>query len=430
MDLQAETQEVLRELIRFDTVNPPGNERALQEWLKAYLEEAGLHCELAGADPERPNLVARLEGEQPGPVLGYLSHVDTVLADAGDWTHDPWGGEVHDGFLYGRGALDMKNQTAAEVVAAAHLARRGWRPPRGELRVFSVVDEEVGGHLGARWLCAERPDLARCDYLLNEGGGARMPLGDGCLYGVEVAEKGVLRFKVVAEGRAAHASVPAFGENALLKLAPVLERFGSAPPRYEPTEQTRALLEGLGQDPDDPAAAVEALRAGNPRLADLVASTLGLTFSPTVISASEKINVIPARAEVHVDCRMPPGMESDRALEQIREIAGDGVRVEPMEETVGNGSPPASPLFDAIRDWIGERDPDAGVIPIVLPAYTDSRAWREAFPECIAYGWFPHRHMSLFDTWPLMHASDERIDVRDLGFAAEFFSELPGRLLA
>jgi acetylornithine deacetylase/succinyl-diaminopimelate desuccinylase-like protein len=430
MDLQAETEEVLSRLIRFNTVNPPGNERELQEWLKGYLEDAGLECELAGADPERPNLVARLPGEQPGPVLGYLSHVDTVLADPDDWSRDPWGGETHDGFLFGRGALDMKNQTAAEVVAAAHLARQGWRPPRGELKVFSVVDEEVGGRLGAKWLCSERPDLARCDYLLNEGGGARMPLGDGCLYGVEVAEKGVLRFKVVTRGTAAHASVPAFGDNALLKLGPVLERFGSAPPRYVLTEQTRALLEGLGQDPEQPEKTIEALRRSNGRLADLVASTLGLTFAPTVISASEKINVIPAHAELQVDCRMPPGMSAERAMEQIREIAGDGVEIELMEETVGNGSPTGSPLFDAIRDWIGERDPQAGVIPIVLPAYTDSRAWREAFPDCVAYGWFPHRHMTLFETWPLMHSHDERIDVRDLGFAAEFFAELPARLLA
>ncbi len=144
MDLQEEATDVLARLIRFDTVNPPGNERACQEWLKGYLEDAGLECELLCAeDPERPNLVARLQGESEGPVLGYLSHVDTVLADAADWRHDPWSGEVHDGALWGRGAIDMKSQTAAEAVAAAHLARQGWRPARGELKVISVVDEEA-----------------------------------------------------------------------------------------------------------------------------------------------------------------------------------------------------------------------------------------------------------------------------------------------
>src|SRR6478735_3718659 len=173
--LQRETTEVLARLVQFDTVNPPGDERACQEWLAGYLGDAGLEVELAGATPERPNLVARLPGAEPGPVLGYLSHVDTVLADADDWQHDPWGGEVHDGFLWGRGALDMKSQTAAEAVAAATLAREGWRPARGELKVISVVDEEVGGAEGAVWLCRNRPDLARADFLLNEGGGQISP---------------------------------------------------------------------------------------------------------------------------------------------------------------------------------------------------------------------------------------------------------------
>src|SRR5215217_4095257 len=161
--LQRETTEVLARLVQFRTVNPPGDERACQEWLAGYLRDAGLEVELAGASPERPNLVATLPGAEPGPALGYLSHVDTVLADPGDWAHDPWGGEVHDGFLWGRGALDMKSQTAAEAVAAATLAREGWRPPRGELRVFSVVDEETGGLIGAKWLCETHPDKARAD---------------------------------------------------------------------------------------------------------------------------------------------------------------------------------------------------------------------------------------------------------------------------
>jgi acetylornithine deacetylase/succinyl-diaminopimelate desuccinylase-like protein len=225
MDLQAEAVEVLSRLIRFDTVNPPGNERACQEWLAGYLTEAGLEVVLLeGEEPERPNLVARLRGEADGPALGYLSHVDTVLADASDWRHDPWSGDVHDGVIWGRGAIDMKSQTAAEVVAAAHLARQGWRPPRGELKIISVADEETGGRLGAQWLTEQRPDVARVDFLLNEGGGAVMPYGDRRLYGVCCAEKGTFRFRVRARGRAGHASVPALADNALLKLLPALAR--------------------------------------------------------------------------------------------------------------------------------------------------------------------------------------------------------------
>src|SRR5919112_110471 len=361
MDLQAEAVDVLSRLIRFDTVNPPGNERACQEWLKGYLEGAGLDCELLhDGDPERPNLVARLTGEAEGPVLGYLSHVDTVLADAADWAHDPWSGEVHDGAIWGRGAIDMKSQTAAEVVAAAHLARQGWRPARGELNLIAVVDEETGGALGAQWLTEERPDVARVDWLLNEGGGAVMPYGDRRLYGVCCAEKGTFRFRVRARGRAGHASVPALADNALLKLVPALERLGTGRAEYDVVEEPRAFLEAIGEDPADPVGAVARMRATEPRLAALLEPTLGATFAPTLISAGEKINVIPARAEFTVDCRLPPGLELPVADRRARELIGelDGLELEFTEEVVGNRSPIETPLMAAIAGWVGEADPD------------------------------------------------------------------------
>ena len=429
--LGRETAEVLAQLVRFRTVNPPGDERACQEWLAAYLRDAGLEVELAGATPERPNLVARLPGVSEGPVLGYLSHVDTVLADPADWAQDPWGGEVHDGFLWGRGALDMKSQTAAEAVAAATLARAGWRPPRGELKVLSVVDEEVGGAQGAVWLCRERPDLARVDLLLNEGGGQVMPYGERRLYGVCCAEKGTFRFRVRAHGRAGHASVPGIGDNALVKLAPVLETLATRQPAFDVTEAPRTLLSALGEDPDEPEAAVAAVRAVEPRLAVMLEPTLRVTAVPTMIAASEKINVIPARAELLVDGRVPPGMGGEATMRRIRELLGDdGLEVEFVEQVVGNASPPRSPLMDAIADWLAENDPGAEAVPVVLPAFTDSRTFRAAFPGCVAYGFFPQRHQTLYETWPLIHSADERIDVRDLAFAAAFFRDLPGRLLA
>ena len=164
--------QLLQDLIRHDTVNPPGNERPAQEQLADLLDEAGFAVQLLGAEPERPNLVAALEGRDEGPTLGFLSHVDTVLADPEAWSRDPWSGDLVDGFVWGRGALDMKSQVAAEVSAAVELARSGWRPARGDLKILAVVDEETGGELGAQWLCRRHPDAARCDFLLNEGGGA------------------------------------------------------------------------------------------------------------------------------------------------------------------------------------------------------------------------------------------------------------------
>jgi acetylornithine deacetylase/succinyl-diaminopimelate desuccinylase-like protein len=433
MELQAEATDVLSRLIQFDTVNPPGNERACQEWLKAYLEEAGLECELYAADeaPERPNLVARLRGDADGPVLGYLSHVDTVLADAADWQLDPWSGAVHDGAVWGRGAIDMKSQTAAEAVALTHLARNGWRPARGEVKLISVVDEETGGRLGAQWLTEQRPDAARVDWLLNEGGGAVIPYGDRRLYGVCCAEKGTFRFRVRARGRAGHASVPALADNALLKLLPALERLGTGQAEYDVVDAPRAFLEAIGEDPADPAGAVERMRAVEPRLAAMLEPMLGATFAPTLISAGEKINVIPAHAEFAVDCRLPPGLGTDVAQRRAREVLGsvDGLELDFTEAVVGNGSPPHSELMDAITAWVGEADPAGEAVPVVLPAFTDCRWFRAAFPDCVAYGFFPQRHQDLYTSWPLMHSADERLDVRDLGLATEFFADVPRRLL-
>jgi acetylornithine deacetylase/succinyl-diaminopimelate desuccinylase-like protein len=428
--LEEETADVLARLIRFKTVNPPGDERDCQLWLASYLEEAGLEVELTGAEDNRPNLVARLRGDEPGPILGYLSHVDTVLADPEDWTLDPWSGERRDGFLWGRGALDMKSQTAAEVVAAATLARQGWRPAKGELKVIAVVDEEVGGRLGAQWLTEQRPDLARVDWLVNEGGGPVAPYGDRRLYPVCCAEKGTFRFTVRARGLAAHAAIPGFGDNALLKLAPVVTRLGETQSAFDVVAEPRALLEALGEDPADPQAAVDRVKAIEPRLAAMVEPTLRVTAVPTRISASEKINVIPAHAELQVDCRVPPGMDSEATMRRVRELVGDdGLEVAFMEEVVGNRSAIESPLMDAIRDWLAANDPGAEPVPSVLPAFTDSRWFREAFPDCAAYGFFPQRHQTLYDTWSLIHSSDERIDVRDLAFAVSFFVDLPRRLL-
>jgi acetylornithine deacetylase/succinyl-diaminopimelate desuccinylase-like protein len=431
----AEAAELLGQLIRFNTVNPPGNERPAQEYLADHLTKAGFECELLGAEPGRPNLVARLRAADPaadGPTLCYLGHVDTVLADPADWSHDPWSGDVADGFLWGRGALDMKSQVAAEIAAAASLARSGWRPERGELLIVAVVDEETGGELGAQWITTTHPEKVRCDMLVNEGGGAVFEYGGRRRYGLCCAEKGVFRFTVTTDGIAGHASMPGMGENALLKMGPLLERFAARQPSYRLTEEPRAFLTGIGEDAEDPQAAVARLRAADPRLATMFEPMLGVTFTPTRISASEKINVIPSRAELRVDCRVPPGLGEEEVREGIAEVLGEqngSWRIDFTERVVGNRSPARSELMDAIGGWISERDPGAEVVPVILPGFTDSRHFRLAFPECVAYGFFPQRHQSLLQTAPLIHAADERIDLRDLDFATELFRDLALRLL-
>ncbi len=457
--------QLLQSLIRLNTVNPPGSERAAIEHLERILTDVGFQCELLAAVPERPNLVARLSPTHPsdGPTLCYLGHVDTVLADASEWTRDPWSGEISDGCLWGRGSLDMKSQVAAEVAAAAGLAREGWRPARGELLIVAVADEETGGELGAKWLTETHPEKVRCDMLLNEGGGPCFELDGRRYYGVCCAEKGVFRFTVTTNGSAGHASMPKLGDNALLKLGPVLERFATRQPALAPTAEPLAFLRGVGEDESDPAAALARLEQIDFRLLQLLEPMFGVSFAPTKVSASEKINVIPSKAELRVDCRVPPGLgevETRQAIEQVlggleglalefgdanggrtaaRPVSGGAggiappaqraLRIDFTERITGNRSPISSPLMDALDAWVSAHDPGAKAVPTILPGFTDSRHFRAAFPECVAYGFFPQRHQSLLETQALIHAPNERIDVRDLQWATEFYRDLALGLL-
>jgi len=431
-ELERQSVTLLQELIRFDTVNPPGQERAAIEHLESYLSDAGFDTEIVAADPERPNLVATLSGEGDGPVLVLLGHVDTVLADASEWRHDPWSGEEADGFIWGRGALDMKNQVATEAVAAASLARQGWRPASGALKLVFVSDEETGGDVGAHWLTDTHPDKVRCDFLLNEGAGAMFEYGGRRRYGVCCAEKGIFRFNVTAKGAAGHASMPRTGDNALLKLAPVLEALAHQPEGFELTEAPVAMLAGLGEDSADPSAALARIEAEEPRLRTVVEPMLGVTLTPTMTSASTKMNVIPSRAQVRIDCRVPPGLGEEAVWRRIHQVLGEpsgDLHIDFTERVVGNGSSPESPLMTAIDQWISANDPGAGTVPVILPGFSDSRWFREAFPACVAYGFFPQRHQPMLETAALMHNADERIDVRDLGFAAGFYRDIIGELL-
>ena len=431
-DLQRETTEVLQRLVQFNTVNPPGNERAAIEYLVSYVEDAGFDVEVLACVDARPNLVANLNGADDGPTLTYLGHVDTVLADPSEWTHDPWSGDVADGYLWGRGALDMKSQVAAEAVAAVALGRDGWRPARGTLKLVFVSDEETGGDVGAQWLTKTHPDKVRSDMLLNEGGGEVFEYRGQRRYGVCCAEKGVFRFKVTARGVAGHASLPRTGDNALLKLGPVLEKLANAESSFEMTEGPAALIEALGGDPSDPGAALRQVAETDPVLLIFLEPMLGVTLTPTMAHASDKINVIPSRASLAIDCRVPPGLGEDAARRRIEQVLGADaaeLEIEFTEKVVGNQSPVRSDLMHVIERWVSANDPGAQTVPVILPGFSDSRWFREAFPECVAYGFFPTRHMDLLEAAPLVHSADERIDVRDLGFAAGFYLDLARELL-
>lgn len=437
--LGAVATELLQQLIRFNTVNPPGDEAVAQHFVKGELEEAGFTVELLALEPERPNLIATLTASTPaktadGPTLALLGHIDTVLADPLEWQANPWGGELRDdGCIWGRGAQDMKGQVAAELAAATELARAGWRPEHGTLKIIVTADEEAGGNFGARWLCEQHADKARADIILNEGGGQMFVFEGKRYFRVGCAEKGFCRFNVVTHGRAGHASLPKMGDNALLKLAPLLQRLADRQPGYDLTDEPRAILKALfdvdATDADVPELLAR-IEAADPRLAVLLEPTLGVTLTPTMAHASEKVNVIPARASVRVDCRVPPGHGIELAERRAREVLGDGeYELDFAEHAIGNGSAHDTPLMSAIHEWVAGVDPDAVAIPSVLPGFTDSRWFRDAFPDCVAYGFFPQMKMDMYESDPLIHSADERIPVDDLALAADFFAFSVRKLL-
>jgi acetylornithine deacetylase/succinyl-diaminopimelate desuccinylase-like protein len=431
--LGTEVVELLQTLIRADTVNPPGNERGIQEQLRASLEGAGFECELLEAEPERANLIARLRGASDGPTLTYLSHVDTVRADPGEWTRDPWCGDLEDGWVWGRGALDMKGQVAAEVAACVALGRSGWRPPAGDLLLVVTADEEAGGDLGARWLCETHPDKVRSDFVVNEGGGASIEVDGRRLYTLSLGEKGIFRTQLRVSGHAGHASLPKIGDNALLKLAELITRLREQPPS-EPTPEGLAFLSVvLGEDvgAESMPAALERLRAEQPLLAMVLAEPmLGITVSPTKAQAGEKANVIPSRGEALLDCRLPPGMDESDLRAQLGALLGDGeYELEVSEAVIGNASPFEHRFADTIRDWVEDTDPGAGLLPIVMPGFSDSNWFRSAFDSAVVYGFCPHREITLMEGAPLIHGADERVPASDIELSAGFFYDLAGRVL-
>ena len=417
--LRDEAVELLQGLIRLDTANPPGNETLAAEFLRDYLRDSGVDCELYARVPERANLVARLPGRGRGPRLALLSHTDTVLADAAEWQVDPWSGERRGDEVWGRGALDMKGQCAAGAVAIASLAREGFEP-NGDVIFLAAADEEVGDGYGLSWLCEAHPEAVRAEYSVNEGAGERELLGGRPYYTCSLAEKMSRPFRLRVLGRSGHASMPAIADNALVKAARLIERLGEYQPprRYMP--ETEALVRTVLGELPDPEEVLERLEAVGPEARELVEPLLAPTFSPTMATASQKRNVIPAVCEVTVDCRVLPGEDLDALDRLVHDVLGEAdYEYELLEAAGGTRSPGGTPLWDAVASFVHEVDPEAEPVPFCVPGFTDSHWLRSAFGT-VAYGFFPMRTMEAELAARLIHSADERVHVDDLELGTEF----------
>jgi acetylornithine deacetylase/succinyl-diaminopimelate desuccinylase-like protein len=413
---------LLGELIRLDTVNPPGNETAAAELLGDYLAENGVESELYAKVPERANLVARLPG-RGGPSLLLLSHTDTVVADPTEWLLDPWSGELRDGEVWGRGALDMKGQAAASAVTVASFAREGFEPS-GDLVFAAVADEEVGQGFGLPWLCDEHPEAVRTDYAVNEGAGERLELLGRAFYLCSSAEKMSSPFLLRVHGRAGHASMPGLADNALVRAAPLIEKLAAHRPEQRLGPETEALVQAVAGQTLEPGEALALAREVDPAAADLLEPLLSLTLSPTMISASERRNVVPSACEVVVDCRLLPEQTQAEAAAVVRELLGEGdYDFEWIEGRGGTRSPLGTPLWDAIESFVAEVEPEATLVPICVAGFTDSHWLRESFGT-VAYGFFPMRAMDPHLAARLVHSADERIATADLELAVSCFRHL------
>ena len=409
VSIRDEATELLQELLRADTVNPPGNETIAAELLRAYLEGAGVEYELFARVPERANIVARLPG-RGGPTLALISHTDTVRADPEEWTVDPWSGELRDGQIWGRGALDMKSQVAASAVAIAALARDGF-VPAGDVIFVASADEEVGEDFGLSWLCEKHPDAIRADYCVNEGGGDRLLIGGRTAYLCGTAEKMSSPFLLRVHGRSGHASMPGLADNALVRAARLIERLAEYRPKTRVRPEAEAFLDLVGTS--EPAELEPALRA-------IVEPMLSHSISPTMIEASKQRNVIPALCDVVCDCRLLPGETQEEAEAEIRAALGeDSYELIWLEGVGGTASPLGTPLWSAIESFVKAEEPEAVLAPFVLAGFTDSHFMREAFGT-VCYGFFPMRAMDCEVAAALIHSADERIPVDDLELGTRF----------
>ncbi|MGW9113758.1 M20/M25/M40 family metallo-hydrolase [Microbacterium sp. NPDC055683] len=430
--LEDEALEFARGLIRIESVNTgvaaeigDGETRAAR-YVQERLAEVGIPSELVEARPGRGSVVARLRGSDPsaGALLVH-AHLDVVPVDEADWSHPPFGAEIHDGYLYGRGAVDMKNYAGTILAVARHYAREGIVPRRDIVLAF-LADEETGGVWGASWLVDNRPDLFQgVTEALSEVGGFSVPLtgrDDRRAYLVATAEKGVAWATLTARGHAAHGSRPT-DDNAVVRLAQAVAEIGGH--RF-PVHRTAALQRFL-----DVFGEARGLAFSDETLADDIAS-LGFisslvdastrnTVTPTVLGGGHKTNVIPAEAFTRVDIRILPGQ--DEAVRQhLRDVAGDDVAIREGRWWSATEASVDAPIIDVFQEAITAFDPDGVVVPYLLQASTDNKHFARL--GISGYGFVPLRVAPDFDVFGQFHAADERIAVDALHFSARVTEQI------
>lgn len=422
--------ELLQNLIRFDTTNPPGNEAACINYIDDLLTDAGFETMILARDSARPNLVTRLAGQGHAPPLLMYGHVDVVTTEGQAWTHPPFEGTVADGYVWGRGTLDMKGAVAM-MMAALMRAKAQGLVPAGDVVLAVVSDEEAGGEFGARYLVENHAELFEgIRYAIGEAGGFSFYIGGSTMYPIMVAEKQICWIKATMRGEGGHGSMPVSGQ-AMSKLAQVLQKLDQRRLPVHVTPPTRQMIEGIASVlPSWQRLLLRQLL--NPALTDRILDLMGPlgeimdpllhnTVSPTVLQGSTKINVIPSKVTVELDGRLLPGYTASDMVSELRALLGNEVELTVVKHEPGPPEPDMG-LFDTLADILREADPGSTPGPLVLSGVTDARHFSRLGIH--TYGFTPMKMPPDLGFWKLAHAADERIPVDSLDFGSEAIYKL------
>jgi acetylornithine deacetylase/succinyl-diaminopimelate desuccinylase-like protein len=434
------TTDLLVELIRNRCVNDgspdSGQEHRSADTITDFLGAGATAFEV---HPGRTSIVYRVPGTDPeAPRLLLMGHIDVVPVNEDGWSRDPFGGEIHDGFVWGRGAIDMLNLTAAMAVAFKPYLVGDRPPPAGDLLYLAVADEEAAGGLGARPLVADRWDLVGCEFLLTEIAYPPLRSPGGPVYPISTGEKGPFWTRLRATGTPGHGSVPYGADNALAPLAEALDGLFRTPAPISISGDWRAFVSGLGlgeeqtaalTDPERVDAAIDRLAREDPRFAAYVHACTRMTVSPNTARAGVKANVVPDRATAEVDIRAVPGQtreDVDRYLRTAMGAAAERIDLRPVADHAGNASPRSTALWDTVVDSIEDLTGSRNVVPTLMPAATDARFFRDRGTVAYGVGLFDDR-VGFGDFLSMFHGHDERVSLESLASTTSLIERILAR---
>jgi acetylornithine deacetylase/succinyl-diaminopimelate desuccinylase-like protein len=444
-EVEEEVTTLLSDLIRINTTNPPGNETEAAKYLAETLEKEGFRCEVLESAPGRGNVLTRIKGTGEKPSLLLLSHLDVVAANPKEWSVDPFSGLVKDGFIWGRGAMDMKSMTAMEIMVMKLLKRNNVKF-KGDLILAATADEEKGGEAGAGWLIRNHPEKVKADYVINEGGGQAIPMDGKNLFTIQTAEKGILWFKVKAKGAPGHGSMPGVADNAILRINKVIEKLRNHRAKMalvptvkqflsvmaEENELVKQALMLLLQNPAVGDQILDTLAEKDKAMAEELRAMLRMIITPTIIRGGVKENIIPSECEAVFDCRILPGQSTAETLNEIKDLVKDAdldkLEFEIIQANEPSESPTNTPLYRLIIEVLKEIEPKSSVAPTLLTGGTDSRFFRKIGVTC--YGFQPTlSDLPYGEILKMIHGIDERISIQNLVFGTSVLYHVIERFL-